>query len=304
MTNKTILVVVDPGASEHPAVARAASLAEHMSAGLELFICDYDPNIAAGRVSTVWIDQPAREHLLSILQQKLETLAEPLRERGLDVATSTSWDHPLVDGIIRKVAASKPWIVVKDTHHHNVLKRTILSNTDWGLIRDCPAPLYLVKPSDTVANPNIYAAVDPTHLHDKPAQLDRGIVDIAQLLADGLQGTLHVVHSYAYPAALAVPEAAPVAELAEAVEEEHRRAFTEFLASYPIPTDNTHLLQGLPHETLPELTEGGGVDLIVMGAISRSGLDRVFVGNTAERVLDRLSCDLLIVKPEGFASSA
>ena len=84
-------------------------MAQKMSAGLELFICDYDPNIAAGRVSTVWIDQPAREHLLSILQQKLESLAEPLRARGLDVATDTSWDHPLVDGIVRKIAASKPW---------------------------------------------------------------------------------------------------------------------------------------------------------------------------------------------------
>jgi len=304
MTKKTILVVVDPTCDEHPAVERAAWLAKQMSADLELFICDYDPEIAAGHVSTVWIDQPAREHLLSILQQKLESLAAPLRERGLDVSTDTSWDHPLVDGIVRKVVATDPWLVVKDTHHHNVLKRTILSNTDWGLIRDCPAPLYLVKPIAMPENPQIYAAVDPTHLHDKPAQLDHGIVGLAQLLANGLEGTLHVVHTYAYPAALAAPEAVPVANLAEVVEDEHRKAFSEFLASYSVPDDNMHLLQGLPFEVLPELTESGDVGLIVMGAISRSGLDRVFLGNTAERVLDRLSCDLLIVKPEGFPSSA
>jgi universal stress protein E len=37
-----------------------------------------------------------------------------------------------------------------------------------------------------------------------------------------------------------------------------------------------------------------------MGAVSRSALERVFVGSTAELVLDRLGCDVLIVKPAGF----
>jgi universal stress protein E len=37
-----------------------------------------------------------------------------------------------------------------------------------------------------------------------------------------------------------------------------------------------------------------------MGAVSRSGLKGLFLGNTAEDVLDRLHCDLVIVKPTGF----
>jgi hypothetical protein len=37
-----------------------------------------------------------------------------------------------------------------------------------------------------------------------------------------------------------------------------------------------------------------------MGAVSRSGLKRVFIGNTAERVLESLTCDVLVVKaPHG-----
>jgi universal stress protein E len=42
--------------------------------------------------------------------------------------------------------------------------------------------------------------------------------------------------------------------------------------------------------------------IVVMGAVSRSGLRRVFIGNTAETVLDRLSCDLLVVKPRSFVT--
>jgi hypothetical protein len=37
-----------------------------------------------------------------------------------------------------------------------------------------------------------------------------------------------------------------------------------------------------------------------MGAISRRGLQRLFIGNTAERMLDHLDCDVLVVKPAGF----
>jgi universal stress protein E len=33
-----------------------------------------------------------------------------------------------------------------------------------------------------------------------------------------------------------------------------------------------------------------------MGAMSRSGLKRIFIGNTAEKVLDSLQCDVLIVR--------
>jgi hypothetical protein len=40
-----------------------------------------------------------------------------------------------------------------------------------------------------------------------------------------------------------------------------------------------------------------------MGAVSRAGLKRVFIGNTAERMLDMLDCDVLVVKPPGFVSA-
>jgi hypothetical protein len=42
---------------------------------------------------------------------------------------------------------------------------------------------------------------------------------------------------------------------------------------------------------------------VVMGAVSRSAITRLFIGNAAERALDRLNCDVLIVKPRGFRSS-
>ena len=37
-----------------------------------------------------------------------------------------------------------------------------------------------------------------------------------------------------------------------------------------------------------------------MGAMSRSGAARLLIGNTAERILDDLACDILVVKPQKF----
>ncbi len=51
---------------------------------------------------------------------------------------------------------------------------------------------------------------------------------------------------------------------------------------------------------LPRIAENIGAALIVMGAVSRSRLQEVFVGSTAERVLDRIGCDVLVVKPGDF----
>ena len=53
-------------------------------------------------------------------------------------------------------------------------------------------------------------------------------------------------------------------------------------------------------EAIPEAAHTLRASVVVMGAVSRSGLKRVFIGNTAERVLNRLSCDVLVVKPAHF----
>jgi universal stress protein E len=60
---------------------------------------------------------------------------------------------------------------------------------------------------------------------------------------------------------------------------------------------SVHIHEGATRQLLITLTEQLPADLVVMGAVSRSALQRLFVGSTAEQVLDMLACDVLIVKP-------
>ena len=301
-----VLVVVDPTASSHPAIERAAWLAHHTRARIELFISDYAPQlldprfhgVPAGHSPTVLVERHRR---------RLEQLAQPLRSGGLSVEIDARFDHPLHDSIVRKAQDSGADFVIKDTHYHSALKRSIFSNTDWNLIRNCGATLWLVKPRPPGQRPCFVAAVDPLHERDKPADLDHRIFRTAQALTEALGGELHVFHAFDVITAISIstdavmmPIALPMSELADAMRAEHTEAVERLCKEYGVPRDRMHVQQGGTRQMLLALTEQLRADAVVMGALSRSGLKGLFVGNTAEDVLDRLHCDLVIVKPADF----
>lgn len=305
---KSILVVVDPTADEQPALARAAWLAKAMNAVLELFVCHYEQQLAALPPFDPRGLEEARGRLLQEHVARLEAMAQPLIEQGLTVTVDARLGRPLHRCIIRKVSESRPTLVVKDGHHHAVLKRTILSNTDWSLIQSCPAPLHLVQARAVGTPPKILAAVDPMHEHDKPAALDHSILTFARELARDIDGELHVLHAFDMTAVLAASSATtpigmaslPVAELTAAFERNHREALRKLLADFPVAPANIHFDEGAPNQCIARTAREQSMDFVVMGAVSRSGLQRIFVGSTAERTMDRLPCDLIVIKPPGF----
>ena len=307
-----ILAVYDPTSDAQPALAKAAFLADRFGATIELFICDFDPSLSGEPFFDTEKLRELREKFLAERVQCLEDAAADLRGRGISVETHVRWDNPLYRGIVARVRESSPDLVVKDTHYHSVIRRTVFTNTDWNLIRTCPAPLLLAKPGEWRAAPKVLAALDPGHAGDKPAALDHDILDCAQLLSSRLDGEVHAVHAF-FPAPLlavttgvgGMPFAGGVA-VTEIVEAERRRiaaVLAEIVAAHGLPPANVHLEQGSAAEVLPRLADTLPADVLVMGAVSRSRLQELFVGSTAERVLDRLACDVLVVKPADFAET-
>jgi universal stress protein E len=83
----------------------------------------------------------------------------------------------------------------------------------------------------------------------------------------------------------------------------HAEAVHKLTDAHAIRRDRVHVEEGTTRQLIVALTEKLHADVVVMGAVSRRGLKRLFLGNTAEEVLDKLPCDLLIVKPVGFETS-
>src|SRR5688572_19551279 len=128
-----ILAVIDPTVEIHHGAAKAATLARACGATLELFICDFDPALTGQPFFDTDALRRLREEFVSERTERLEHMAEELRVGGLDVETHVQWDNPLHRGILRRVEATRPDLVVKDTHYHSFLRRTLVSNTDWNL---------------------------------------------------------------------------------------------------------------------------------------------------------------------------
>lgn len=301
---KSILVIVDPTVKEHPVIERASWIAEKTGAAIELFICEYDQYLAGERFFDSAALEKARAGLLQRHMQRLRKLAQPLLDSGRTVTVDAVWDHPLHEGIVRKVSKSNPDLVLKDTHYHQLIRRSLFSNTDWNLIRDCSAPLMLVKPASQGAIKTVIAAVDPVHERDKPADLDHKIIDTAQSLCAAFGGQMHIVHAfdpapaYAVSAdAMSFPIAEPINELMQGLKQKHKHAMEELVARYSLPAANVHIVEGDTRDVLTSMIEELHADLVVMGAVSRGALKRFLLGSTAELVLDHIPCDLLIIKP-------
>jgi universal stress protein E len=70
-----------------------------------------------------------------------------------------------------------------------------------------------------------------------------------------------------------------------------------------VELDIAMLLQkGDVRRLLPQLVDERNVDLVVMGTVSRGGLPGLLIGNTAEKLINSLSCSVLAVKPDSFVS--
>ena len=302
-----ILAVIDPTVQDQPAMRRAAWLASATGAELELLVCYYNEYLSGDRLFDSPSLEKARAEIMGIQSQHLEELAEPLREDGVRVTTAAIWDHPLHEGIVRHAMASGADIVFKDTHHHSAVARALLTNTDWNLIRTCPMPMWLVKSNEFGDAPAFIAAIDPMNEHDKPAALDDEILQLSKMLAGHVGGEVHAFHSYDPRIAVAtatanayIPVSLPFDEIEQQMHEDHQKRFGEITSIHDLDDDKAHLVSGLTHEELPLLAEKLGAAVVVMGAVARNRWKRLFIGATAERTMEHLPCDLLIIKPDWF----
>ena len=62
------------------------------------------------------------------------------------------------------------------------------------------------------------------------------------------------------------------------------------------------LFEGPPDDVIPQLVIDNQIDVLVLGTHARSGISRLVLGNTAERILPTVHCSVLAVKPSDFVS--
>jgi nucleotide-binding universal stress UspA family protein len=180
-------------------------------------------------------------------------------------------------------------------------------STTIQLMRQCPTAIWAVRPRRRARPPRIMAAVDVNAEDAALVALSGQILDVAAAFADQPGAQLWIVHAWSFWGAglLAGFGRVPRRELARIAHEEeqtHHRDLCRLLARHDLRgiDSRIELVRGCPSRTLPEEVERLGVDILVIGTTSRAGiLPRLFRGNTAERILNRVSASIVAVKPPG-----
>jgi universal stress protein E len=292
------MVIVDRTLTLTPAVARAAALARKSGDRLSLYSFEFDRAMARAASQGFDLDAYKRGR-----REKLASLAERLRRDGVEADTHLVWDHPTLVHILLAVLAEQPQMVLKDARLDAPLKRVPFTPEGLDLLRQCPAPLMLVRSATHGLPRRIVAAVDPLDEHGRPHELNARVLNAASSLSTQCGAELDVVHAFDYIPPFAGLEFGwiPDPRLTERIRGEHRDALQELGRQFAVPPGHLHLLDGIAGPAIAEFAATRRTDVVVMGSIQRNFLQRLSIGSVAEFLLQRLECDVLTIMPTGFA---
>ncbi len=312
---QNILYVNEPAVEQESAIARAVSLAENNQA--DLTIVDVIPSqlvtAGLGLPSGAPVSGDLRAAVESDRRRALEHMVQPFRERlqvRLDVLVGKTYLEA-----IRAVLKNGHDLLLKPAENPSWTRR-LFGSDDLHLLRKCPCPVWLIKPSEKSNYGSILAAVDFDLLAPSPSErdLNRKILELAASLALSDFAALHIAHAWEalFEGMLGARGGMSPEGLADYVQKEndlHRKELYRLAEqlrgwigkeAYDYLRPGLHLPKGPAKKVIAPLAERLKAELVVMGTVTRTGISGLIIGNTAEAILDQLRCSVLAVKPPGF----
>lgn len=226
---------------------------------------------------------------------------EALRgEFGPDVETSgllLSEERPWV-AITRKVLAGEGDLVVVAKRNQSRLDDRLLGSVSMKLVRNCPGPVWVVKPEHGLRHRCVLAATDLSAVGDLATEY-------GAFIAKADECTLCVVHAWQVPLDLQMSSARIGAEETARLKGEIAESALRHIRELDCVKDLgdralVSVTCNSPSRVILDVADERDPDLVVMGTVSRGGVAGILVGNTAEKLLYRIDCSILTVKPDDF----
>lgn len=299
-----ILAVVDPTTEDQKALKRAAELASKTGASITAFLTIYDFSYEMTTMLSSDEREAMRQSVISDRTQWIESLIADLELTNNSVDCKVIWHNRPFEQIITQVLEHDYDIVIKGTHQHDKLKSVIFTPTDWHILRKCPCPVLLVKEHLWPENGNVLAALNIGSDEKEHNSLNDKITAEAKHLAKVMNANLHLVNSFPgtpVNIAIEIPEF-NANEYNDTMQKHHQDAMAEHAKAFNVATEQTHIKEGLPEDVIQKVADEIDAELVILGTIGRTGLSAALIGNTAEHVIDRLNCDVLALKPDGYVS--
>ncbi|BFM13719.1 universal stress protein UspE [Simiduia litorea] len=284
MAGNKLLVVIDPLTDDQMALGRAVKLALEINASLHLFCCTY---LSEDELLEYSSRKDAKHSQVQETKDWLQELAQPIKNQGLEVSCEVVWNQRWEMMVAQAAGRVDATLIVKSSFQHSALSRKFKHTSDFYLMRAAPCPVLLVKSDEAWQNSIILAAVSLNEHEPEHDVLNNRILTQAQRLAKATGFELHLVS--------AIEKTPNFVKLFHLLE--HSEAPDQQLAAerFGIPSANMHLREGKAKAVITDLTQELHADLLVIGTAARAGVQATLVGNTAEKILDKVETDVMVV---------
>jgi universal stress protein E len=289
-----LLVTLHPGFINTPSVERAISLANVMDVEIMLYSVVYDEYIPNLYFDTDQIEK-MRQSILESERIKLEKIKSRLVSVAKSVETLSQWNYSVTDGISEAVKQFNADLMIVSSTRHTTMSRLFMTNTDWEILRCASIPVLFAHDNNNKPYSKVMVAVDPTHEHDKPAELDHSMISIGKLISDSFAGELHIAHAYPSIRTELTMDYIPPIDQTERWKQRNENAVYQLASNHNIEKEKIHFLDEHPRLAIPDLARDIKADLVVIGIVSRNLINQLIIGSTAEYVIDHFECDVLTV---------
>jgi universal stress protein E len=237
-------------------------------------------------------DKEVRRDSDAKLQQAIGQLLAP----ELDITFETLLGTPYLE-LTHAVQQEGYDMVMAGTRGHSQWEHFFVGSTARRLVRNCPSSVWIVKGEHRAAPKVVLATTD---FSDSSLKAVREGLRIAQWAGSEFH-LMHVIEELDEELIKRSPHGSPMRKDVN----DYARLRLESLVRL-LETDanqvQLHLSLGTAWRVIARTALHLGADLVVIGTLGRTGVSRLLLGNTAEKVLETCDSSLLTVKPDGFIS--
>lgn len=304
-----ILYFADGEFGPTSAFRRAVALAERHGARLTLMDVTIESNVSADLVKQFGLGDDVQQS-----EQRYAALTDLAEDwvRSQPARLRVTIGTPFIE-VIRAVLHDGHDLVLKPARGRP--GRALFASNDMHLLRKCPCPVWIDREPPQTENPparpryrRVLASVDA--MQPAAAALNRRILDTAIAVKEQDEAELDIAHVFQPRFGGRQDDSAteaPAPQVADAIahlERQHTNALHALVADHlgHLTDDNLQLLRGEPASRVLEQVETLGSDLLVLGTLSRPREPGLFIGTTAEDLLQGSQTSVLALKPEGFVT--
>ncbi|MGA8571930.1 MAG: universal stress protein [Desulfobaccales bacterium] len=275
-----LLVCTDGSPDSQGAITTALDLAK--AAGCQVFLLQVLSFIALYEMQAPDLLPPPMVNLeLQAAQEaavrtRLESWREKAAEMGVRLETRIRTSASAYEGILEEAEAVQPDWIIMGRHGLTGLSRLLLGSVTARVIGHSPFSVLVVPKGAALEFKRVLIAAD-----DSPfsAAAWQEALTITQRMGSQLT---------AITVAASDGEVKAANRVVERLEAEARLR--------GVPLTAAVLPLGHPYEAILQMAQAKKVNLIVLGSHGRTGLRRLLMGSTAERVIGQAPCPVLVVK--------